>query len=75
MRPFTIGDRVMIGNSIGTVVEKSMLVTKIRTLKNEEIRTPLPKTEDETPNSKNSESIETISTLRIAEAFEMEAQS
>ncbi len=44
-------------------------------LKNEEIRTPLPKTEDETPNSKNSESIETTSTLRIAEAFEMEAQS
>ncbi len=44
-------------------------------LKNEEIRTPRPKTEDETPNSKNSESIETISTLRIAEAFEMEAQS
>ena len=40
MRPFTIGDRVRIGTTIGTVVEKSMLVTKIRTLKNEEVTIP-----------------------------------
>lgn len=40
MRPFTIGDRVKIANTIGTVVEKSMLVTKIRTLKNEEVTIP-----------------------------------
>lgn len=40
MRPFTIGDRVRIGTTIGTVVEKSMLVTKIRTFKNEEVTIP-----------------------------------
>ena len=40
MRPFMIGDRVKIGTTIGTVVEKSMLVTKIRTLKNEEVTIP-----------------------------------
>jgi small-conductance mechanosensitive channel len=40
MRPFTVGDRVKIGDTIGTVVEKSMLVTKIRTLKNEEVTIP-----------------------------------
>ena len=40
MRPFTVGDRVKIANTIGTVVEKSMLVTKIRTLKNEEVTIP-----------------------------------
>lgn len=40
MRPFTVGDRVKIANTVGTVVEKSMLVTKIRTLKNEEVTIP-----------------------------------
>ena len=40
MRPFVVGDRVKIGSTIGTVVEKSMLVTKIRTLKNEEVTIP-----------------------------------
>ena len=40
MRPFMIGDRVKIGTTIGTVVEKSMLVTKIRTLKNEVVTIP-----------------------------------
>ncbi len=44
-------------------------------VKNEEERTPLPKKEVEASNSNNSETIETISTLRIAEAFEMEALS
>ena len=40
MRPFAVGDRVKIGDTIGTVVEKSMLVTKVRTLKNEEVTIP-----------------------------------
>ncbi len=40
MRPFMIGDRVKIGSTIGTVVEKSMLVTKVRTLKNEVVTIP-----------------------------------
>ncbi len=40
MRPFTIGDRVKIGTTIGTVIEKSMLVTKVRTLKNEDVTIP-----------------------------------
>jgi small-conductance mechanosensitive channel len=40
MRPFMVGDRVKIGDTIGTVVEKSMLVTKVRTLKNEEVTIP-----------------------------------
>lgn len=40
MRPFKIGDRVKIGDTVGDVVEKSMLVIKIRTIKNEEITVP-----------------------------------
>jgi len=40
MRPFKIGDRVKIGETIGDVVEKSMLVTKIKTLKNEDVTIP-----------------------------------
>ncbi len=40
MRPFMIGDRVKIGETIGDVVEKSMLVTKIKTLKNEDVTIP-----------------------------------
>ncbi len=40
MRPFKLGDRVRIGDTIGDVVEKSMLVTKIRTLKNEDVTIP-----------------------------------
>lgn len=40
MRPFTIGDRVKIGETIGDVTEKSLLVTKIKTLKNEDITIP-----------------------------------
>ena len=37
MRPFKIGDRVKIGDVVGDVLEKTMLVTRIRTIKNEEI--------------------------------------
>ncbi|WP_293930649.1 mechanosensitive ion channel family protein [Sphingobacterium sp. UBA6645] len=40
MRPFQIGDRVKIGEAVGDVLEKSMLVTRIKTIKNEEITVP-----------------------------------
>lgn len=40
MRPFKLGDRIKIGESIGDVIEKTMLVTRIRTIKNEEITVP-----------------------------------
>ncbi|MGD1840406.1 MAG: mechanosensitive ion channel family protein [Thermonemataceae bacterium] len=40
MRPFKIGQRVKIGDIIGDVVEKNLLVTRIRTIKNEEITIP-----------------------------------
>jgi small-conductance mechanosensitive channel len=40
MRPFKIGDRIRIGEITGTVLEKSVLVTRIRTIKNEEITIP-----------------------------------
>lgn len=40
MRPFMIGDRVKIGETIGEVVEKTLLVTRIRTLKNEDVTIP-----------------------------------
>ncbi|PRY52549.1 mechanosensitive ion channel-like protein [Arcticibacter pallidicorallinus] len=40
MRPFKIGDRVKIGEVTGDIVEKSMLVTRIRTIKNEDITVP-----------------------------------
>ena len=40
MRLFKIGDRVKIGDVIGDVIEKSMLVTRVRTTKNEIISIP-----------------------------------
>ena len=40
MRLFRIGDRVKIGDVSGDVIEKSMLVTRIRTIKNEIISIP-----------------------------------
>lgn len=40
MRPFKVGDRVKLGNVSGDVVEKNMLVTRIRTIKNEFITVP-----------------------------------
>lgn len=40
MRLFKIGDRVKFGDVLGDVVEKSMLVTRIRTPKNEIISIP-----------------------------------
>lgn len=40
MRPFKVGDRVKIGEISGDVIEKSLLVTRIRTTKNENITVP-----------------------------------
>jgi small-conductance mechanosensitive channel len=40
MRPFRVGDRVKLGDVTGDVVEKSMLVTRLRTIKNEDITIP-----------------------------------
>lgn len=40
MRPFIIGDLVKIGDNLGTVVSKGMLVTRLNTPKNEEISVP-----------------------------------
>ena len=40
MRPFQIGDRVQISDTVGDVVEKSLLVTRIRTVKNVDITIP-----------------------------------
>ena len=40
MRPFRLNDRVKIGDIVGDVIEKSLLVTRIRTIKNEIITIP-----------------------------------
>lgn len=40
MRPFKIGDRVRIADTTGDVIEKSLLVSRIRTIKNEDITIP-----------------------------------
>jgi small-conductance mechanosensitive channel len=40
MRVFKLGDRVKIGEVVGDVIEKSLLVTRIRTIKNEIISVP-----------------------------------
>lgn len=40
MRAFKKGDRVKIGTISGDVIEKSMLVTRIKTIKNEEVTIP-----------------------------------
>ncbi|MFD2203471.1 mechanosensitive ion channel family protein [Shivajiella indica] len=40
MRPFKIGDRIKIGDNMGIVIDKTVLVTKLKTLKNEEITIP-----------------------------------
>jgi len=39
-RSFRIGDRIKIGDQTGDVIERSMFVTRIRTIKNEEIFIP-----------------------------------
>jgi small-conductance mechanosensitive channel len=40
MRPFQQGDRVRIGDATGDVVEKTLLVTRLRTIKNEDVTIP-----------------------------------
>ena len=40
MRPFKIGDRIQIGNVVGDVIEKTMLMIRIRTIKNEDVTVP-----------------------------------
>lgn len=40
MRPFKIGDRIKLNDTVGNVVEKSAFVTRIRTPKNEIITVP-----------------------------------
>ena len=40
MRPFMIGDRVKIGETVGDVIEKTLLVTRIRTVKNVDVTIP-----------------------------------
>jgi small-conductance mechanosensitive channel len=37
MRAFTIGDRVKIADAMGDVIEKTLLITRVRTIKNVEI--------------------------------------
>jgi small-conductance mechanosensitive channel len=40
MRPFHVGDYIRFGETMGEVVEKNILVTRVRTLKNELITIP-----------------------------------
>jgi small-conductance mechanosensitive channel len=40
MRPFQIGDRVKIADTIGDVIERTLLVTRVRTPKNVDITIP-----------------------------------
>ncbi|MBR8534564.1 mechanosensitive ion channel [Carboxylicivirga sediminis] len=40
MRPFKIGDRIKIADISGDVIEKTLLVTRVRTIKNEIITIP-----------------------------------
>jgi len=40
MRLFKIGDRVKIGDVVGDIIEKTLLVTRVRTIKNEIISIP-----------------------------------
>jgi small-conductance mechanosensitive channel len=40
MRPFRVGDRVKIADTVGDVIDKDLLVTRIRTIKNVDITVP-----------------------------------
>jgi len=40
MRPFHVGDYIRFGETMGEVVEKTILVTRVRTMKNELITIP-----------------------------------
>jgi small-conductance mechanosensitive channel len=40
MRPFKIGDRIKLGDTTGDVIEKTLLVTRVKTVKNEVVTIP-----------------------------------
>jgi small-conductance mechanosensitive channel len=40
MRPYSLGDRVRIGETVGDVVDRNLLTTRIRTTKNERVTIP-----------------------------------
>lgn len=40
MRPFKIGDRVKIADTMGDIIEKTLLITRVRTIKNVAITIP-----------------------------------
>lgn len=40
MRPYRIGDRIKMDDIVGTVTEKTLMITRIRTTKNEEVTVP-----------------------------------
>ena len=40
MRPYKIGDRIRVGDTFGDVIEKNLLITRIRTIKNVEVTVP-----------------------------------
>ena len=40
MRPFKIGDRVKISDTVGDIVERTLLVTRVRTIKNVDVTIP-----------------------------------
>lgn len=40
MRPFKTGDRVKVGDTVGDVLEKNLLATRLRTIKNVEVTLP-----------------------------------
>ncbi len=40
MRPFAVGDRVKVGDMTGDVLERALLYTRLRTIKNEEVTLP-----------------------------------
>jgi small-conductance mechanosensitive channel len=40
MRPFRIGDRIQVGEMMGDVLERTLLVVRIRTIKNVEVTIP-----------------------------------
>lgn len=40
MRPFAMGDRVKIADTVGDIIQRNLLVTKIRTIKNVEVTIP-----------------------------------
>jgi small-conductance mechanosensitive channel len=40
MRAFKVGDRVRIGDTVGDVIDQTLLVTHLRTIKNEDVTVP-----------------------------------